>query len=113
MNPNRIARAPVSVESRKGLLIGDRFGDGGEDSGTGKTQIVFHAENDMVKDFDAEDSLNDALCELSAALMLFFSHALKRLKAFLAEFGLTPASRTRIAVRPADDSGADEWKDLL
>jgi hypothetical protein len=33
-------------------------------------------------------------------------------KGFLTEFGMTPSSRSRIVAGPADDSGADEWKDL-
>ena len=41
------------------------------------------------------------------------NQALKRVKAFLTEFGMTPSSRTRIAAAPADDSGANEWKDFL
>ena len=40
------------------------------------------------------------------------NQALKRVKAFLTEFGMTPSSRTRIVAAPADDPGADEWKDL-
>ena len=40
------------------------------------------------------------------------NQALKRVKAFLTEFGMTPSSRSRIIAGPADDSGADEWKDL-
>ena len=40
------------------------------------------------------------------------NQALKRVKAFLTEFGMTPSSRTRIVAAPANDPGADEWKDL-
>ena len=40
------------------------------------------------------------------------NQALKRVKAFLTEFGMTPSSRSRIVAGPAADPGADEWKDL-
>jgi P27 family predicted phage terminase small subunit len=40
------------------------------------------------------------------------NQALKRVKGFLTEFGMTPSSRTRIVAGPADDPEADEWKDL-
>jgi P27 family predicted phage terminase small subunit len=41
------------------------------------------------------------------------NQALKRVKAFLTEFGMTPSSRSRIVAAPPDDSGANPWKDFL
>jgi P27 family predicted phage terminase small subunit len=41
------------------------------------------------------------------------NQALKRVKAFLTEFGMTPSSRTRVVAGPAHDSAANEWKDFL
>jgi P27 family predicted phage terminase small subunit len=40
------------------------------------------------------------------------NQALKRVRAFLTEFGMTPSSRSRIITGSADSPGADEWKDL-
>ena len=39
------------------------------------------------------------------------NQALKRVKAFLTEFGMTPSSRSRIMASPVEDED-DEWKDL-
>jgi len=41
------------------------------------------------------------------------NQALKRVKAFLTEFGMTPSSRSRIVATPPDDSGPNEWEALL
>jgi len=40
------------------------------------------------------------------------NQALKRVKAFLTEFGMTPSSRTRVMAGSARDDPGDEWKDL-
>ena len=40
------------------------------------------------------------------------NQALKRVKAFLTEFGMTPSSRTRVMAGTTPDDAGDEWKDL-
>jgi P27 family predicted phage terminase small subunit len=39
------------------------------------------------------------------------NQALKRVKSFLTEFGMTPSSRSRVMAAPREDED-DEWKDL-
>ncbi len=41
------------------------------------------------------------------------NQALKRVRSFLTEFGMTPSSRSRIVADPQRESGANEWETLL
>ena len=40
------------------------------------------------------------------------NQALKHVKSFLTEFGMTPSSRTRVMAVTSPDDPGDEWKDL-
>jgi P27 family predicted phage terminase small subunit len=48
---------------------------------------------------------------VSNPYVVLANQALKRVKSFLTEFGMTPSSRSRIMAVP-DDNEDDEWKDL-
>jgi len=41
------------------------------------------------------------------------NQALKRVKSFLTEFGMTPSSRSRIMAVPGENEADNKWKDLL
>jgi P27 family predicted phage terminase small subunit len=41
------------------------------------------------------------------------NQALKRVKSFLTEFGMTPSSRSHIMAVPGENEADNKWKDLL